>query len=150
MATAAISFEPDLIGVMSQFSQFEETLKKHIGEATARAALLIGATGQANMHFMHPTERLHDSIEADLRSEYLAWIGSSLPYAHRREFSFKGPDSLGRMFPNDPAMLMFTNALQDDSMLLEVSNLYIEAVFAAWHECIGNLPGGSAAFVSAG
>ena len=145
-----IAFQPDLIGVMSQFSQFEETLKKHLAIATEKSASLVGEGIQGYMDFKNPTGTLEESVEVQMQSEYLAWIGSSLPYAHRREFSFKGPDSLGRMFPNDPAMLMFTNALQDDSMLLEVSNLYIEAVFAAWHECIGNLPGGSAAFVSAG
>ena len=148
MATAAISFQPDLIGVMSQFSQFEATLKKHIATATEKSAALIGTTGQGNMNFMNPTQVLHDSIEVRMQSEYEAWTGSSVVYAHRREFSFAGPDSLGRMFPNDPAMLMFTHALEDEGMLLEVAGIYIEEVQAAWMECIGAIPGGGAAFVS--
>ena len=148
MAVAAISFQPDLLGVMSQFSQFEATLKKHIATATEKSAGIIGTAGQANMNFMNPTGALHDSIEVQMQSEYVAWIGSPLPYAHRREFSFEGPDSLGRMFPNDPAMLMFTHALEDESVLLEVANMYIEEVQAAWVECIGAIPGGGMASVS--
>lgn len=44
---------------------------------------------------------------------YGAEVGSDLPYARRREFSFKGPDSLGRMFPNDPAAYYLKKTLQD-------------------------------------
>lgn len=143
-----ISFQPDLISVMSQFNQFDQILKKHIALATGKAAALIGTTGQGYMDFKNPTGVLEGSVEVQMQSEYLAWIGSPVEYAHRREFSFAGPDSLGRMFPNDPAMLMFTHALEDQSMLLEISNIYIEEVQAAWMEAIGNLPPGSAAFVS--
>ena len=148
MPTMGIVFEPDLIGVMSQFSQFQATLKKHVAIATEKSAALIGTTGQSYMNFKNPTGRLEDSAVVQMQSEYLAWIGSPLPYAHRREFSFHGPDSLGRMFPNDPAMLMFTHALEDESMLLEIAQHYIGEVQAAWMECIGAIPSGSAAVMS--
>lgn len=142
-----IAFQPDLLGVMSQFSGFDAVLKKHIATATEKSAALIGTTGQGNMNFMNPSGVLHDSIEVRMQSEYEAWTGSAVVYAHRREFSFQGPDSLGRMFPNDPAMLMFTHALEDETMLLEVASNYIEAVYAAWNECMGKLPPGTMASV---
>lgn len=148
MPVMSLSFQPDLIGVMSQFRQFDGVLTKHIATATEKAAGVIGTTGQSYMNFMNPTGALEESIGVQMQSEYLAWIGSPLPYAHRREFSFAGPDSLGRMFPNDPAMLMFTHALEDESMLLEVAGIYIEEVQAAWQECIGSLPPNAAAFAS--
>jgi hypothetical protein len=53
--------------------------------------------------FKNPTGQLSESLYEVKDSPYEVTIGSDLPYAHRRDVSFTGPDSLGRMFPNDPA-----------------------------------------------
>lgn len=142
MASLALQFQPNLLAVLSQFAAFETTLEKHLATATETSAGLIGTTGQSYMHFMNPNGQLADSIEVRMQDAHNAFIGSPLPYAHRREFSFEGPDSLGRMFPNDPAMLMFTNALADESMLREVAMNYIEAIYGTWNDLVGALPAG--------
>ncbi|HET8910673.1 MAG TPA: hypothetical protein VFN23_04370, partial [Ktedonobacteraceae bacterium] len=150
MALMAISFQPDLIGVMSQFSQFEATLKKHIAIATEKSAGRLGDQMIEHMTFVNPTGQLADSIEVQMQSEYLAWVGSPLPYSWRRDRGFSGmTDSLGRFYPHDPGVLYAEYALESEAMLQDIASNYVEAIFAAWQECIGNLPGGTAAFVSA-
>lgn len=56
----------------------------------------------ANMNWKNGTGQLAGSFTIT-STPHVREVGSSLPYARRREFSFKGPDSLGRNFPNDPA-----------------------------------------------
>lgn len=146
--TLRIGFQPDLIGIMSQFRQFDGVLTKHIATATEKSAGLVATGIQGYMDFMNPTGALEESVEVRMQSEYVAWIGSALPYAHRREWSFQGPDSLGRMFWHDPATHMARRALKDGSVLLGVIQHYIEAVYAAWQECVGALPPGTATFLS--
>jgi hypothetical protein len=148
MMQVGISFQPDLLGVMSQFKGFDAVLRKHIATATEKSAGLVGTGIQGYMDFMHPNGDLEESVEVRMQNEYVAWIGSALPYAHRREWSFKGPDSLGRMFPNDPATHMGRKAIKDSSVLMGVIENYIEAVYAAWTETMGRLPPGTAAFLS--
>lgn len=144
----SIAFQPDLLGILSQFSQFEETLKKHIAIATEKSGGLVATGIQGYMDFKQPTGALEDSVEVQMQSEYMAWIGSALPYAHRREWSFKGPDSLDRMFPSDPATHMARKAIKDSSVLVGVIDFYIEAVYGAWEECVGALPAGTMTFLS--
>jgi len=146
--TIGIGFQPDLLGIMSQFEQFEEKLRKHIATATEKSAGLVATGIQGYMDFKNPSGQLEESVEVQVQSEYLAWIGSGLPYAHRREWSFEGPDSLGRLFPNDPATHMARKAIKDGSVLMGVVQNYIEAVYGAWEECVGSLPPGTAAFLS--
>jgi hypothetical protein len=33
-------------------------------------------------------------------------------------------------------------------MLLDIAQIYMDAIFAAWEECIGNLPQGTSAMVN--
>lgn len=146
--TIGIAFQPDLIGIMSQFSRFEATLKKHIATATEKSGGLIAEGIQGYMDFQNPTGALEESVEVQLQSEYLAYIGSALPYAHRREWSFREADSLGRVSPNDPATHMARKAIKDSSVLTGVIDNYIEAVYGAWEECVGKLPPGTATFLS--
>jgi hypothetical protein len=114
---------------------------------TEKSAGLVGTGIQGYMDFMNPSGILEESVEVRLQSEYRAWIGSALPYAHRREWSFKGPDSLGRLFPTDPATHMARKALKDGSVLMGVIENYIEAVYAAWQDCVGALPPGTTTFL---
>lgn len=150
MAIVAISFQPDLVAVMSQFSQFHETLKKHIAFATEKSGSRLGDQMIEQMTFVNNSPGgLKDSVGVEMKSEYLAWIGSPLPYSWRRDRGFSGmTDSLGRFYPDDPGVLYAENALESESMLLDIATIYIDEVFAAWQECIGNLPSGVAAFAS--
>ncbi len=146
----SIAFQPDILGVMQQFEGFHGKLEARIAAATEKSAGVIGTTGQSYMNFQNPTGALEGSIEVLMQDAYTAFIGSALPYAHRREFSFTGPDSLGRMFPNDPAMLMFTHALEDENMLQQIAAIYIEELTGAWGEFTGGMGGSPAAIVTAG
>lgn len=71
---------------------------------------------QGNMHWMHPTGDLESSIDEDSRviDAWHAEIGSSLPYAARREWGFSGmTDSLGRYYADDPGAYYLSMALTD-------------------------------------
>jgi hypothetical protein len=63
-------------------------------------------------------------------------VASSVAWAHRREFSFKGPDSLNRMFPNDPAGFFMKTTLKQVA-----TDGTINSTFA---ELMGNLTRGGA------
>src|SRR6185503_7194419 len=140
MAIAAISFQPDLIGVMSQFSQFEGILKKHLATATEKSAGAIGDMQVTLMwaQFHDPQGPLEDSVSVRMQSEYLAWIGpdpseAASVYAARRDRGFSGmTDAAGRFFPHDPGIYYAEDSIKDPNVLLEVSQNYIEAVYAAW------------------
>lgn len=144
----SIGFQPDLLGIMKQFDGFEPIFRKHIAIATEKSGGLVATGIQGYMDFKNPTGALEDSVEVIMKNEYMAYIGSGLPYAHRREWSFKGPDSLGRMFPHDPATHMVRKAIKDSSVLVGVIDYYIEAVYATWGEVVGWLPKGTVVYFS--
>lgn len=143
-----IAFEPNLLGVMSQFSQFTPTLEKYLATATEQAGGKIAEYGIDNMHWKEPTGALEGSIAVVLQDAYNAQIGSDLPYALRREFGFSGTDAIGRVIKNDPGAFFMTLAIEDPSLLQEVSEIYIDAVLAAWNECCGKIPPGTSASIS--
>lgn len=143
-----IAFQPDLLGVMSQFSQFDDILKKHLATATEKSAGRIGDNMVSFMwtHFNDPTGPLEDSVSMQIQNEYMAYIGPTLIYGPRRNWGFSGmTDAAGRFFAYDPGILYAESTLNDTSVLLDVAGNYIEAVQAAWQECIGALPQGSSA-----
>lgn len=149
MAVMSIAFQPDLLGVMSQFSQFEAIVRKHIAQATRKSAVRLGEGMVNHMTFQNPTGALADSVTEEIVSEYLAYIGSPLPYSWRRDRGFSGmTDSLGRFYPHDPGVFYAEAALDDEAVLLDIAQNYIEAVYAAWDEAIGSLPQGSVATMS--
>ena len=150
MAAIGIGFQPDLIGVMSQFSQFQDTLKKHLATATEKSA---GAIGNAmiddmNQYFQNSTGKLAGSVNVAMLTEYLAYIYVDEPYAWRRDRGFSGmTDSLGRFYPHDPGIYYAEFAISDEDNLQEIAGYYIDAVYGAWQECIGNLPSGTTAMI---
>lgn len=156
MATMGLSFQPNLLGVMSQFSQFQDTLKKHIATATETAG---GIIGEEQVQFMwatfnNPQGPLEDSVGVRMQSEYLAWIGpdpgeAASVYAWRRDRGFSGMvDSLGRLSVYDPGIEYAEESIANPNVLQQVAEIYTEAVYAAWQECIGNLPQGTSTMMS--
>lgn len=84
---------------------FSALLNPEITSALTESGKLLVGAAQANTWtaFMNPTGALADSITFYVVSPEEVAVSVVVPYGHRREYSFKGPDSLGRMFPNDPA-----------------------------------------------
>jgi len=81
-----------LMSKVTGMPQFDDALKQRIATAVIERI-------PTNMHWQNPTGALAGSFSYDGHSE----IGSSLPYARRREFGFSGrTDSLGRTYTNDP------------------------------------------------
>lgn len=151
MTMISIGFQPDLIGVMSQFSQFHETLKKHIANATEKSAGRIGDQMITFMDwfFINPTGALAESVSVEMQSEYMAYVGPTLPYAWRRDRGFSGmTDSLGRFYPLDPGIFYAELTLDDSGTLFDVAQNYIDEIYKAWEECIGNLPQGTNAIMT--
>lgn len=110
------SFDTHSLSEIANFVSFPVYLAQETQDALSQGGDLLVADAVANTwsSFKNPTGQLASSIGKVLVSPYELQIGASVPWAHRREFSFKGPDSLGRLFPNDPAAFYFTNALQAD------------------------------------
>lgn len=153
MAAMNINFEPDLIGVMSQFQQFDDILKKHIAIATEKAASKIGSFQVDYMwaNFKDPKGPLEEAVGVRIVHEYMAWIGpdpgeAASVYAWRRDRGFVGKfDSLGRGPFTDIGIRYAEESILDDAVLFDVAEQYIEAIYAAWEECIGALPQGTSA-----
>ncbi len=147
-----LSFQPDLLGVMSQLNEFQGTLTKHLAIATEKAAGVIGDQQVAEMwmNFQNPTGNLADSVGVQMSSEYLAYIGpEGVPYAWRRDRGFSGmTDRLGRYYPHDPGIFYAEYSISDPETLQAIAEIYTEAIYAAWQEAVGSLPQGQAAFMS--
>lgn len=80
--------------------------------------------------FMNPGGDLASTIHKVEDSPYEMRIMVDSPYGHRREYSFKGPDSLGRMFPNDPEQPYLRPALADnEQQILQMLDAATEAIF---------------------
>lgn len=144
----ALAFQPNLLGVLAQFSQFDATLKKYLATATERGASYILDKGVANQHWQNPRPVLQDSFGVVMLDYKSALIGSPEPHARRREFGFTGmTDSLGRFYPHDPGAFFMTEAIADENTLLDVAQAYIDAIYGAWNELVGALPAGTSVAV---
>jgi hypothetical protein len=125
----SISWSPESLKQIAQLVGMAGMLTPAIQQALSKGADTIIKASQDNMPW--GPGPLYDSMQKMSASPWEIDIGSDLPYAHRREFSFKGPDRLGRMFPNDPAAFFLTDALaahQDD--ILELLQQGIEATLS--------------------
>jgi len=94
----------DLIGKFQSVRAGMEGVGPELKKRVAQHIIDVLPT---NMHWMNSGGVLENSFSFNGN-----YIESSVPYAHRREFSFKGPDSLNRMFPNDPAGWYMRDTLQ--------------------------------------
>lgn len=114
------------IGELVRLRGFSALLDPEIQQAFQEAGTLLVGAVQANTWtaFMNPTGVLAGSVYFYVISADEIAVVVGVPYGHRREYSFKGPDSLGRMFPNDPAEPYLIPAMEqnEDAVL---------AIFAA-------------------
>lgn len=117
MMNFSMSFDPTSLSHIAQMYGMNILLSPPVQAAMSQGGDLLVTAAVANTWatFKNPSGVLAGSIQKIVQSPYEIQIGSNIIYAHRREFSFKGPDSLGRMFPNDPAAFYFTDAIQQES-----------------------------------
>lgn len=82
---------------------FEALLSPEIQNALTQAGQILVTAAQDNTWqvFDNPTGYLASQIYFYVPNAEEVEIVAGAVYSHRREYSFKGPDSLGRMFPND-------------------------------------------------
>lgn len=142
-----IAFEPDLLAIMTQFHQFDTTLKKHMATATEKSGATILDSIDSHMPNWKDTDGTFiGSFEIQQVDEYSAYVGSPEPYGPRLNWGFDSTDSLGRKYHEDGTFFMEAS-IEDDSTLLDVAGDYIDAVYGAWSECVGTIPSGASAFM---
>src|SRR5258708_14733488 len=96
------TFDASSFAAMARLAGADIRLRAELEAATGLVAQDVIDDLPAHMNFQNPSGQLEGSFYAT-GSGLQREIGSGEPYAHRREFSFKGPASLGRSFPHDPA-----------------------------------------------
>lgn len=114
--TFSLSFSPQSLKEITAFAGFPALLSSEVQSAMSEGGTLLANAAIANTWstFKNPSGELASTIAPLKQTPYEIMVGADTPYAHRREYGFKGPDSLGRMFPNDPAAHYMTNALNDN------------------------------------
>ena len=119
----SIDFNVDIKGgtqIAAQLLGYGQSLEASMYAAMQDVVEILVAASQGNMHWKNPSGDLEDSISED-SSVIDAWhaeIGSSLPYAARRNWGFDGADSLGRVY-HDLGAFFLDNALTDHSLDIE-------------------------------
>lgn len=121
----SIDFNVDVqdgIRIAAKLLGYEGYLESSMHDAMYDIVEILANAAVGNMHWKNPTGVLEASIFADSRviDNWNAEVGSSLPYAARREWGFSGKtDSLGRYYEEDPGAYYLTNALGDHQSDLE-------------------------------
>lgn len=105
MGLWSMSLDPQSLAEIARFSGWEAYLSPAVQAALLKGAETVRNAAVANTWsaFRNPQGTLAGSIEVVPDSRYEIQVSVGVPYGHRREFSFHGPDALGRVFPNDPA-----------------------------------------------
>lgn len=106
--------------IAAHFLGFGGALASSMHGAMEDIVSILTPAAQGNMHWKAPTGALEASISEDSQviDAWHAEIGSSLPYAARRNWGFSGTDSLGRQY-NDQGAYFLDNALTDHTMDIE-------------------------------
>jgi hypothetical protein len=117
----SLSFNPGSLEELTRMAGMAALLDPEITAALTRGAEMVVTTAQANTWdvFDNPTGTLASRIYAYVKSPSEVAVGvRDIPYAHRREYSFYGPDSLGRVYPNDIPRPYLEPALEEDTPLI--------------------------------
>lgn len=121
----SVSWDAGSLEELVRLAGFEALLWPEITSALAQAGELVVTTAKTNTWnvFDNPTGYGNDPILADtiyfhVLSPGEVEVGVGKPYSHRREFSFYGPDSLGRVYPNDIPRPYLIPAIDEDAPLI--------------------------------
>jgi hypothetical protein len=115
----SFSMTSNVLELIGKFESVRAGMEGVGTQMKAQVAAHIIEVMPSNMNFMNPSGVLEGSFFYDGNS-----VTSDVPYAHRREQSFKGPDSLGRMFPNDPASWYMRDTLQQVTTDGSINNTF--------------------------
>lgn len=127
-----MSFSPESLKEIAQLYGLQLVHEVEFQTAMAQGGDLLVQAAQAKTWtaFMNPNGDLASTIHPVQDSPNEIRIMVDSPYGHRREFSFKGPDSLGRMFPNDPEEPYLRPALADNEQaVLQLLDSATESIF---------------------
>lgn len=115
-----VSFDPGSLAELVRLRGFSILLDPEITAALKQAADLLVTTARANTYqvFDNPTGVLEQSIYPYVVSPSEIAVRVGVDYGHRREYSFYGPDSLGRVYPNDIPRPYLEPALEEDRDLI--------------------------------
>lgn len=127
-----VSFDPSSFESITNLTQFAGFLEPEMESAMQQIGDIIVQAAVANTWavFAAPTGQLASTIMATLDGPLQVEVGSTSPYAARREFGFSGQtDSRGRHYVNDPAKPYLIPALEqnEDQIMLIMSNAAAEA-----------------------
>src|ERR1700677_3498013 len=94
----------DASGTIAGIAALRARLNVAAERIAGRGALLVMAAGQKLTHVVTGTLRRSWRIVGPGGGDgvYSAEVGPTTVYARRQELGFYGPDSIGRIFPNDP------------------------------------------------
>lgn len=130
----SISFDQQSMKEIVAFAGFGTLLSEEVQAALKQAGDLITQAAVANTWevFANPTGALASTLGVVVDSPFEIIVGSSSPYAARREYGFSGQtDSLGRYFANDPAKPYLQPALDDNQQaVLQLIDAAVEKALA--------------------
>jgi hypothetical protein len=126
-----VGFDAGSLSEIVRLQGFAALLNPEITAGLTEASVLLENAAVANTWsvFSQPTGALASTIYTYVISPSEVAVAVGSPYGHRREYSFKGPDALGRMFPNDPAQPYLTPAVEQHQQ--EVAEIMEMAVNSA-------------------
>lgn len=119
------------IEALVRMEGFSALLSPEIVHALTVGGTLLVQTAQLNTWevFDNPTGELANSITFYLASPEEAQVRVGVPYGHRREYGFSGPDALGRVYVNDRPRPYLVPALEQHED--DIATLFEQAVNSA-------------------
>lgn len=115
--------DTDSLAEMVRLQGFSALLDPEITQALTQGGQILVKSAQDNTWevFDNPSGKLASEITYYVISPQEVAVSVGVPYGHRREYSFKGPDSLGRMFPNDrPRPYLIPAMEQNEQAVLDL------------------------------
>lgn len=96
-------FDTASLEELVRMAGFQAMLDPEVQRALVAIGKMLVSSAQANTYrvFDNPTGRLASSIYFQVPNQFEVQVVVPVVYGHRREYSFYGPDSLGRVYPND-------------------------------------------------
>ncbi len=123
--TAEIEFNVAITNgaqIAAQLLGYGPRLEAEMGDAMQEIVDELSMYMVGIMHWQHTSGALELSVleDSQVLDPWHAEIGSSRPYAARRNWGFSGmTDSLGRTYPDDPGAYYLDDTLEDNTAFIE-------------------------------